>query len=116
MLRVWVSSFYNYQKPPQTFSLVTGIESMEYYYCKLVLAYGEKVKIKLNGDLTTQLYDYIMNSNNKFGYRKLTDKIIRIIKGDDLNSWYLQQVNRRLYTYTPVGYYQKNNIQGMITF
>ena len=74
MLRVWVSSFYNYQKPPQTFSLVTGIESMEYYYCKLVLAYGEKVKIKLNGDLTTQLYDYIMNSNNKFGYRKLTDK------------------------------------------
>jgi len=60
-----------------------------------VLAYQHRVENLPHDNLTKQTYDFVMNSTKNFGYKQRMKKIERVLKGEDLVTWYVSDINNR---------------------
>ena len=76
-------------------TLIAGIEQIEYSYYKRVLAYKNRIENLHNESLAKQTYEFVMNSNKPFGYRQRDQKLERILRGEDLETWYVNDINNR---------------------
>ena len=76
-------------------TLIAGIEQIEYPYYKRVLAYQQKIENLPDNSLTRQTYEYVINSDRNFGYKQRMKKMERVLKGEDLVTWYVSDINNR---------------------
>ena len=68
---------------------------MDYTYYKKVLTYQNCIMNMDDADLTKQMYIYIMNGDENFGYRKLKTRINKLLNDDDLVTWYVNKINHQ---------------------
>ena len=78
-----------------TVSLLAGIEQIEYTYYKKVLTYQNRLIDMDNEELTKQIYNYVMNSDENFGYKRLITSIQKTLNQDDLTTWYINRINHQ---------------------
>ena len=72
-----------------------GIEQVEYSYYKRVLAYQCRVEEMDDSELTKKIYNYVMNSDEIFGYRRMITSIHKTLNGEDLDTWYVSKINHQ---------------------
>ena len=70
-----------------------GIEQVDYSYYKRVLTYQERIEEMEDTELTKKIYNYVMNSTENFGYRRMIDTIQKKLNGEDLDTWYVSKIN-----------------------
>ena len=78
-----------------TAHLVGGIEAVEYYYYKRVLGYRARVQKMDNERLAHRVYNFIMSSNQNFGYKRCHESLERMLNGKSLAVWYTENINRQ---------------------
>ena len=66
---------------------------MEYHYYKRVIGYRTRVEKMDNEKLAYRVYNYIMESPQKFGYKQSLKSLERLLSGKPLEEWYVQSIN-----------------------
>ena len=78
-----------------TAQLVAGIETVEYHYYKRVIGYKERVEKMDEGKIVRRVFNYIMSSPQKFGYKQSHLSLERLLSGMPLDEWYVKTTNRQ---------------------